>query len=174
MTIPSLPPLSQRSCSIFVVDVEAEVGTVLPAKYRPLGWETNKFSAELWLRRAIEHHPWRVRDPSQADLVLASANFSLYCRAGKSFTGRAVWKGLVSLLGHTDRRDCHGCKPLLGLRNGTAKFITLTNNECKAPWTGALKPKDIFMVSDQKPGAFGVLAPFVVSRPAWLTAPSSF
>lgn len=168
---PPAAGLARRACAIYVVDIEGEMGMALPERYRPLGWETNKFSAELWLRRAIEHHPWRVRDPSEADLVLLSANFSLYCRAGKSFTGRAVWAGLVSLLGHTGNRDCRRCKPLLGLRNGTAKFITLTNNECKAPWTGAVKPRDVFAVSDQKPGAFGVLAPFVVAKPAWLTAP---
>ena len=157
-----------------MIDVEKEVGNALPARYRPVGWETNKFSAELWLRRAVEHHPWRVHNPLQADVVLLSANFSLYCRAGKSFTGRAVWKGLVQLLGHPagSARDCNDCKPLAAFRNGTAKFITLTNNECKAPWTGAVRPKDIFQVTDQKPGAFGVLAPFVVAKPAWLTGAS--
>ena len=168
---PAKDALAARRCGIYVVDVEKEVGNALPPRYRPVGWGTNKFSAELWLRRAVEHHPWRVYDPLQADVVLLSANFSLYCRAGKSFTGRAVWKGLVQLLGHSagSGRDCHDCKPLTAFRNGTAKFITLTNNECKAPWTGAVRPKDIFQVTDQKPGAFGVLAPFVVSRPAWLT-----
>ena len=166
--------LADRRCGVYVVDVEKEVGHALPSRYRPIGWETNKFSAELWLRRAVEHHPWRVHDPLQADVVLLSANFSLYCRAGKSFTGRAVWKGLVQLLGHSagNGRDCRDCKPLTAFRNGTAKFITLTNNECKAPWTGAVRPKDIFAVTDQKPGGFGVLAPFVLSRPAWLTGSS--
>ena len=174
MSRPGAAVLASRRCGVYVVDVEKEVGNALPSKYRPVGWGTNKFSAELWLRRAVEHHPWRVYDPLQADVVLLSANFSLYCRAGKSFTGRAVWKGLVQLLGHPagSGRDCHDCKPLPAFRNGTAKFITLTNNECKAPWTGAVRPKDIFQVTDQKPGGFGVLAPFVVSRPAWLTGSS--
>ena len=171
---PSVAALAGRRCGVYVVDVEAAVGVELPARYRPVGWDTNKYSAELWLQRAAENHPWRVRDPSQADVVLLSAKFSLYCRAGKSFTGRTVWKGLVQLLGHPSGsgRDCHDCKPLPVFRNGTAKFITLTNNECKAPWTGAARPKDIFQITDQKPGAFGVLAPFVVARPSWLTASS--
>jgi len=164
--------IAAQRCGVYVVDVEPTVGNVLPERYRPRGWETNKFSAELWLRRAVEDHPWRVRHPSQADVVLLSANFSLYCRSGKSFTGRSVWKGLVNLLGDPagSSADCKGCKPIQGLRSGVAKFITLTNNECKAPWTGAVRPKRIFAVTDQKPGSFGVLAPFVVAQPAWLTA----
>ena len=164
--------VSAQRCSVYVVDVEPAVGYVLPERYRPHGWETNKYSAELWLRRAVEDHPWRVRHPSQADVVLLSANFSLYCSAGKSFTGRSVWKGLVNLLGDPagSSADCKGCKPIKGLRSGTAKFITLTNNECTAPWTGAVRPKDIFAVTDQKPGSFGVLSPFVVAQPDWLTA----
>lgn len=167
--------IAAQRCGVYVVDVEPAVGNVLPERYRPRGWETNKFSAEMWLRRAVDDHPWRVRHPSQADVVLLSANFSLYCRSGKSFTGRSVWKGLVHLLGDPagSSADCKGCKPIQGLRSGTAKFITLTNNECKAPWTGAVRPKRIFAVTDQKPGSFGVLAPFVVAQPAWLTAPTS-
>ena len=76
---------------------------------------------------------------------------------------------LLPLLGHpgAPARDCHGCRPL-ARRNGSATFLTLTDNECKAPWAGSARPKNIFHITDQKPGRYGVLAPFVLARPAWL------
>ena len=84
--------LNGTQCNIHVVDIEDALTFHLPARYTPAGWEHNQYAVELWLRRAIENHPWRVHDPAQADVIFAAANFSKWCVAGKTFSRRRLWE----------------------------------------------------------------------------------
>lgn len=71
----------------------------LPARYTPKDWMANKFSAELWLQRAMRTHPWRVNTSLEADLVILEANYSMCCRAGKMFSGRSLWQKMNAAIG---------------------------------------------------------------------------
>ena len=90
----------------------------MPERYTPVAWAHNKFSAEAWLQRALRHHPNRVSNPAEADYVFLAANFSMMCRAGKSFTARFLWQKMVSL-------------PIF-LNTSVPKVVALTDTECPA------------------------------------------
>ena len=83
--------LAASRCNIFLVDLESVLDFNLPARYTPRNWEHNQYAVELWLRRAIENHPWRVADPASADVTFAAANLSMWCIAGKTFSRRKLW-----------------------------------------------------------------------------------
>ena len=88
--LPALEP-----CRIYVHDAHAATGIQLPPRYSRPNWEHNQYSAELWLQRAVEHHPWRVLDARAADMLYVSSNLSLWCVAGKGWTIRRFWKALA-------------------------------------------------------------------------------
>ena len=83
--------LNASRCNILLVDIERVLNFNLPARYTPRHWEHNQYAVELWLRWAIENHPWRVADPAQADVTFAAANLSMWCIAGKTFSRRKLW-----------------------------------------------------------------------------------
>ena len=155
--------LAARRCGVYVLtldDVLPFDDAAFDQRYVPATWRSNKFAAELWLNAAAASHPWRVHSPEAADVLYVAANFSLYCSVGKQFTSRSVWRTLLKKL------------------NGTAaypayKLFALTNNECKPPWTGAPRPRDLYSVTDRSARRYGVVAPFVVSRPPWLVGASA-
>ena len=83
-------------------DLAAASGYSLPPRYTPRNWRTNKFSAELWLQRALRSgHPWVAPPASRAaaaDLIFVEANFSLYCRSGKFFSGSMIVSSVAPIL----------------------------------------------------------------------------
>ena len=90
------------ACNIHVVDLEAAVNVHLPANAQPppKDWEHSQYSVEHWLRRAVEHHPWRVADAEKADLIFAAANFTLWCVIGNQAARKKLWEAaVVGLLG---------------------------------------------------------------------------
>ena len=99
--------LARERCNVYLWDVANATDTHLPPKYTPHNWLANKFSAELWVQRALVSHPWRVAAPEDADLILLAANFSMYCRAGKSYSARFFWR---KLLPRPEQRP-HRCRP---------------------------------------------------------------
>lgn len=152
----------------------------LPERYTPKNWMTNKFSAELWLQRALRTHPWRTENASEADLVLMEANFSMCCRAGKMFSGRFMWAKMNTALGlpppkqkgQTTPPLTGSLHPLLRGSEHAAKAYVLTDNECMPPWTGAKRMKGLIELTDQSPHGNDVLSPFVLTKPWWLVGAS--
>jgi len=92
----------------------------------PKHWLGNKFSAEMWIHRAVRSHPWRTHDSSQADVVHLAANFSMYCRAGKLYSARFVWRALLPLLGYTGKPTALLRPPQLPGTERTPKLTVLT------------------------------------------------
>ena len=64
------------ACNIHVIDLEAAYNVHLPSNAQPppKDWEHSQYSVEYWLRRAIEHHPWRVANAEKADLIFIADN----------------------------------------------------------------------------------------------------
>ncbi|KAL3910907.1 MAG: hypothetical protein SGPRY_008890 [Prymnesium sp.] len=153
----------------------------MPERYVPKDWSANKFAAELWMQRALAAHPWRVDNVEQADLLFLEANLSLACRVGKMFSGRAMWKhmgkaiGMGMPIGKRGERSNGSMHPRLQrMRNSTPAAFVLTDNECPPPWIGmGLASWPTVMVKDHGPGKHDVIAPFVLSRPAWLVGRNS-
>ena len=163
--------LARERCNVYLWDVANATDTHLPPKYTPHNWLANKFSAELWVQRALVSHPWRVAAPEDADLILLAANFSMYCRAGKSYSARFFWRKLLPLMGYTGKPTPLLRAPALG--NATArtpKLLVLTDNECTSPTSHTWKPREVLGITDHGPGAYDAVAPFVLSRPPWLVA----
>ena len=87
--------VAREACKIYTWDVANATNNHLLPRYVPTHWLGNKFSAEMWIHRAVRSHPWRTHDSSQADVVHLAANFSMYCRAGKLYSARFVWRALL-------------------------------------------------------------------------------
>jgi hypothetical protein len=169
VALPKLPDLVASRCSIFLWDVSRATAVVLPERYTPNNWLTNKFSAEFWLARELQASHWRTTDPAQADLVFLASNFSMQCRAGKQHTSRLMWKTLLPLLGYGSKPNGQLQAPLLNGTAVTPKLVVLTNQECKFPWSSTWLPKGISGIFDQQVrGVRGIIAPFVLARPSWL------
>ena len=164
--------VARERCSIYTWDLANATNNRLLPKYWPKQWLANKFSAELWLARALENHPWRTRDSSQADLVHLAANFSMYCRSGKLYSARFFWRAVLPLLGYTGKETPLLRPPFLAGTEKTPKMTVLTDNECTAPWAHTWKPHEIMMLTDHGPKKHDSVAPFVLSRPAWLVSPT--
>ena len=157
--------LARERCNVYLWDVANATDTHLPPKYTPHNWLANKFSAELWVQRALVSHPWRVAAPEDADLILLAANFSMYCRAGKSYSARFFWRKLLPLMGYTGKPTPLLRAPALG--NATArtpKLLVLTDNECTSPTSHTWKPREVLGITDHGPGAYDAVAPFVGRR----------
>ena len=139
--------LAARRCGVYVLtldDVLPFDDAAFDQRYVPATWRSNKFAAELWLNAAAASHPWRVHSPEAADVLYVAANFSLYCSVGKQFTSRSVWRTLLKKLNATATYPAY-------------KLFALTNNECKPPWTGAPRPRDLYSVTDRSARRYGVV-----------------
>ena len=170
-----MPP-SLKGCPIYVHDAHAVGNNHLPARYTPKNWQHDQYAVELWLQKAIASHPWRVKSPSEAQLIFVAANFSLWCAAGKRFSRRRLWKSIRqdSLLwpktsGHTAGN--------LSAVPPPAVLLTSQYRFCGPPWDpqalqGANRPPRVLLLQDvlmgAEPPALTVISPFVVSKPAWL------
>ena len=165
----ALAQLASERCGVYVWDIHNATGMSLPPKYVPRDWYPNKFSAEMWVQRAAQHHPWRVRRSEDADVVLLAANFSMYCSAGKQWSARFVWRKMLPLMGYTGK-DTGGLlhPPALNGTEKTPKLLVLTNRECQPPWAHVWKPPVFVMLTDHNAGKYDATVPFVVSRPPWL------
>ena len=146
----------------------------LPERYTPKRWMNNKFSAELWLQRALRTHPWRTTTAATADLIFFEANYSMFCRAGKMFSGRFLWSKMNAALGMPPGKGKPPPLPHEALRGAEAvpKAYVLTDNECMPPWTGSKRYKGLIELTDQAPHFNDVLAPFVLTKPWWLVGGS--
>ena len=162
--------VAREGCRIYTWDVANATGFHLLPKYVPKQWLANKFSAEVWLARAIQAHPWRTHDSAQADVVHMAANFSMYCRAGKLYSARFFWRALLPLLGYTGKPTALLKPPSLRGTERTPKLTALTDNECTAPWAHTWKPKEVMLLTDHGASAHDAIAPFVLSRPPWLVS----
>jgi hypothetical protein len=158
--------LATERCRIFRFDVSDAAHTRLPDRYTPKDWPQNKFSAELWLARALRHHPWAVDNASQADLVLMETNLSMACRAGKQFSGRAMWKHMSTSMGYKNQNQT--LHPGMHGSESAVKAVILTHKECPPPWVGHGVPPGLSKMVDHGPGKFDIIAPFVLSKPPWL------
>ena len=165
----ALAQLASERCGVYVWDIHNATGMSLPPKYVPRDWYPNKFSAEMWVQRAAQRHPWRVRRSEDADVVLLAANFSMYCSAGKQWSARFVWRKMLPLMGYTGK-DTGGLlhAPALNGTETTPKLLVLTNRECQPPWAHVWKPPVFVMLTDHNAGKYDATVPFVVSRPPWL------
>lgn len=71
-----------RGCSIYVHDISLVTGLRLHERYTPCGWPHVQHADEAWLSSALQHSPWRVSSPEQADLIyLDGHEFSRWCTA---------------------------------------------------------------------------------------------
>ena len=140
----------------------------LPERYTPKNWLSNKFSGEMWLQRALRSHPWRSETAASADLVVLAANFSMYCRANKMFSGRNLWSKMNAALGMPSKGLTPQLHPSLQGSQRVPKAYVLTDNECMPPWTGTKRHKGLIELTDQSPHVNDILAPFVLTKPWWL------
>ena len=152
-------------CSIYVVDLERATGMTLPPRYTPSTWYHNQYAVELWLRRAIENHPWRVSDPSKADLIFAAANFSMWCVAMKRFSRRRLWEAAF----HPEKQG----KPRVMPDVRVPVFIALQyEGACgPAPFMSGREPHHILLREEIGPYEHtdrNIVSPFLVSKPRWL------
>ena len=118
--------VAREACKIYTWDVANATNNHLLPRYVPKHWLGNKFSAEMWIHRAVRSHPWRTHDSSQADVVHLAANFSMYCRAGKLYSARFVWRALLPLLGYTGKPTALLRPPQLPGTERTPKLTVLT------------------------------------------------
>ena len=68
--------VAREACKIYTWDVAEATNFHLLPKYVPKQWLANKFSAEMWIHRAVRHHPWRTHNSSQA---CCDPSWSLRC-----------------------------------------------------------------------------------------------
>ena len=89
--------LLESRCKIYAYDAHAATRVHhLPAHKHPKSWsERHRYSTEIWLNRAIATHPWRVSSMSDADIIFVVADWSLLCSAGKTFSGRHLWRKVL-------------------------------------------------------------------------------
>ena len=88
-TAARLPPpsaidkLISGRCRVYVMDVPSTTGLELHLGYTPCEWEHNQFGADDVLRRHLANgHPWLVRNPQKADVVLLTGHgFDRWCVA---------------------------------------------------------------------------------------------
>ena len=118
--------VAREACKIYTWDVANATNNHLLPRYVPKHWLGNKFSAEMWIHRAVRSHPWRTHDSAQADVVHLAANFSMYCRAGKLYSARFVWRALLPLLGYTGKPTALLRPPQLPGTERTPKLTVLT------------------------------------------------
>ena len=163
--------VAREACKIYTWDVAEATNTHLLPRYVPKQWLGNKFSAEMWIHRAVRSHPWRTHDSSQADVVHLAANFSMYCRAGKLYSARFFWRALLPLLGYTGKQSALLRPPQLPGTEKTPKLTVLTDTECTVPWAHTWKPEEVMLLTDHGASHRDAIAPFVLSRPQWLVAP---
>ena len=170
--------LNERRCNIFFYDAVERLnyGRLRPERI-PANWNADhRYSTELWLQRALKDHPWRVRTVEEADVIFVAANFSMYCYMNKLFTGRMLWKRIISdpLLWQASR----------GASRTPPKAVTLQYPSCP-PWLGTnnTKPDGVLLLTEYKRpddvrkdgttwrrhGQKSAVTPFVVSKPGWLS-----
>ena len=129
-----LPPL--EPCRVFVRDIHAATGVTLARKDWPARWEHNQYAVELWLQRALTSvHPWRTEVSSSADLVFASANFSMMCLAGKYVRTGRLWAA-------ANKQGAFGPRPASGGAEPPV-FVTSQYGGCPAPVLSVFKPLKI-------------------------------
>ncbi len=84
--------LAAQHCKVYV----HELHQPLAAHRQPAAWPSHQYAMELHLAEAAKRSPWRTYTRSEADLVVAVANFSLFCVAGKTFMRRTNWYEMLS------------------------------------------------------------------------------
>jgi len=152
-------PCSGKSCcKIYAYDAHAATRVHhLPAHKHPKSWsERHRYSTEIWLNRAIATHPWRVSSMSDADIIFVVADWSLLCSAGKTFSGRHLWRKVLE-----DRMLWPGesCKPTMWSSRtparcgGPPKAISLQYPACP-PWVDnnrtAYVPSDVLVLTEYR------------------------
>ena len=154
--------LSSHGCSIHMLDLEVATNNRLPKRYTPTNWLHNQYAVELWLRHAIENHSWHERDPAKADVIFASANFSMWCVVGKSFSRRRLWDAAF----HP--------KPLPLLASKPVFIARQYEGACGPAEMGKPIPSNVILLQEEVNGdGYGVMhkrlvSPFLVSKPPWL------
>ena len=156
--------LAAQHCKIYV----HELHQPLAAHRQPAAWPSHQYAMELHLAEAAKRSKWRIYTRSEADLVVAVANFSLFCVAGKTFMRRANWFNMLS-----DRTLWPHGAANASWHDG-AILVALQANMCGVPWAdtrGSFKPRNIVtlaeaMRSGDPPSVH--VTPFVIASPAWL------
>jgi hypothetical protein len=156
--------LAAQHCKVYV----HELHQPLAAHRQPAAWPSHQYAMELHLAEAAKRSPWRTYTRSEADLVVAVANFSLFCVAGKTFMRRTNWYKMLS-----DRTLWpHGAANASW--DDGAILVVLQANMCGVPWAdtrGSFKPRNIVTLAEAMRSADPPsvqVTPFVVASPAWL------
>ena len=156
--------LAAQHCKVYV----HELHQPLAAHRQPAAWPSHQYAMELHLAEAAKRSPWRTHTRSEADLVVAVANFSLFCVAGKTFMRRTNWYEMLS-----DRTLWPHGAANASWHDG-AILVMLQASMCGVPWAdtrGSFKPRNIVTLAEEmrRPYPPSVqVTPFVVASPAWL------
>jgi hypothetical protein len=133
--------LAAQHCKVYV----HELHQPLAAHRQPAAWPSHQHAMELHLAEAAKRSPWRTYTRSEADLVVAVANFSLFCVAGKTFMRRTNWYKMLS-----DRTLWpHGAANASW--DDGAILVVLQANMCGVPWAdtrGSFKPRNIVTLAE--------------------------
>ena len=157
--------LAAARCNIFVHTLDQP----LPAHRMPPAWADHQHAIELHLAAAARRSPWRTYNRSEADLVVALANYSLFCIAGKTFGRRTQWYNMQS-----ERALWPKGAAQASWQDGGV-LVVLQAIMCGLPWAdvrGAFKPANTLILAEalrnrDRPSSV-MVSPFVVASPAWL------
>ena len=155
-----LRKLEAQRCKIYVHERKQP----LAAHRQPRSWQHHQYAMEHYLAAAARASPWRVGSPSEADMTLVVANYSLFCVAGKAFARRANWYNMLQ-----DRQIWPNASTARW-RDGTV-LIATQSVACGVPWAdtvGSFRPRNTLLLQETSRGPETIVSPFVVSRPAWL------
>ena len=169
-------PLASRRCKLFVHELHQPVA----AHKMPEGWPHHQYAFEWHLNAAALRSPWRVSARTGADVVFAAGNLSLLCAAGKTFSRRRIWYGMLN-----DSTLWHGNAHAARWSDGSV-LVAMQKSDCGAPWTdyyNSFRPLNSLLLEEAQQGYGGgagsklltdtIISPFVVSRPLWLVGADS-
>ena len=178
-----LPPL--EPCSIYVHEArlaEAPPRGALSTKQElhnqqmarfTARWESDPFSMELHLQRAVARSPWRVTRAGDADLIYVAANLSLTCAQYKTFLAGRLWDQIETTLWRKNESAADGTAAA-----STPKAVSLQYlGHCTFHYRSSVlrhynPPADTILLVDKMastPRAGLVVAPFAITQPTWLT-----
>lgn len=100
-------------------------------------WYGDQYSAELWIQRALQRHPWRAATPEEADIYVASANFSLMAAGGVS-SGTLGLRNAFNDLMHAQSNN----RSLNALLPPKPTVVVLTNSKMPLRLTNTWGPKN--------------------------------
>lgn len=167
--------LSHR-CNVFVANLNSAEGSAVMD-----GATTKHFTVghHYWLQRALQDHPWRVTDPTQADVIFINATFAYSSHADrarfvaannevhhcKDSPSQCAALGLSTspcrptrfATGTCSQQECAGKAQRLGV-------ASVAQDGSKTHWIKDFSMREAGAVESSQE----LIAPFVVYQPAWL------